>query len=86
MMGVPIGYGGQLFVPHTLEKIKFLREKSIQHDYYLDIEADGGLNFENLNNCFLNGANILAGWSIIKSNNSEEIVNKYKKIEEILSE
>ena len=69
---------------NTLEKIKFLREKSMEDNYALDIEADGGLNFENLNNCFLNGANIFAGWSIIKSKNSANIVQKYKRIEEIL--
>ena len=85
-MGVPIGYGGQLFVPHTLGKNKILEEKSIEHNYDLDIEADGVEIFENLNNCYLNGANIFAGWSIIKSKNSEEIVNKFKKVEEILGE
>ena len=67
IMGVPIGYGGQLFQTTSLNKINYLRKMSIDKKLdYFDIEIDGGLTFNNILDCFNSGANIFAGWSIIK--------------------
>lgn len=85
LMGVPTGYGGQLFQPHVLEKLYFLRKKSIEEKYNLDLEIDGGLNMSNIDECYRYGANIFAGWSIIKSKSIQGILNKYSKLNKLIS-
>ena len=81
IMGVPIGYGGQLFQSSCLKKINYLRKRSVELTHNsLDIEVDGGLNFSNLIECKKAGANIFAGWSIIKGNSKDLILDNYSKI------
>ena len=46
----------------------------------LDIEIDGGLNFSNLKQCADAGANIFAGWSIIKDKSIDSILLNYSKV------
>ena len=85
IMGVPIGYGGQLFQSSCLKKINYLRKMSINDtNNSLDIEIDGGLNFSNLIECKKAGANIFAGWSIIKDNSIQSISDNYSKVLELL--
>ena len=78
IMGVPIGYGGQFFQSSCLRKINFLRSMSIREtNNSMDIEIDGGLNFSNLKQCADAGANIFAGWSIIKDKSVDLILQNY---------
>ena len=80
-MGVPIGFGGQLFQSRCLRTINFLRSKSLENNINsFDIEVDGGLNFSNINSCCEAGANIFSGWSIIKDDQIDEISKKYRKV------
>ena len=83
-MGVPIGYGGQLFRRNALMTIKFLKEISEKNNYDLKIEVDGGLNFNNITECINCGADVLAGWSIIKGENIKEIKNKLDNLKHII--
>ena len=86
IMGVPIGYGGQLFQTKSLKKIHFLREMSFKNKLKeFDIEIDGGLTFNNINDCFNAGANIFAGWSIIKDKNLPTIYKNYAELNKQLS-
>ncbi len=86
IMGVPIGYGGQLFQTRSLKKINFLRRMSIEEKLEVfDIEIDGGLTFNNILDCFNSGANIFAGWSIIKDKNLSDILFNYKQLNNQLS-
>ena len=81
IMGVPIGYGGQLFQTTSLNKINYLRKMSIDKKLdYFDIEIDGGLTFNNILDCFNSGANIFAGWSIIKDTQLSNVIKNYKQI------
>ena len=84
VMGVPIGYGGQLFRRNALMTIKFLKEISEKNNYDLKIEVDGGLNFNNITECINCGADVLAGWSIIKGENIKEIKNKLDNLKHII--
>ena len=84
VMGVPIGYGGQLFRRNALMTIKVLRELSEKNNYDLKIEVDGGLNFNNITECINCGADVLAGWSIIKGENVEEIKDKLSNLQKII--
>ncbi|MDC3232500.1 hypothetical protein OA981_03035, partial [Prochlorococcus sp. AH-716-A09] len=85
IMGVPIGFGGQLFQSISLSKISFFRSRSETENYDLDIEVDGGLNSVNIKDCYRMGANILSGWSIIKEKKSKFVAKKYREILNLLS-
>ena len=61
VMSVNPGFGGQKFIPSSLDKIKWLRE--MRPD--LDIEVDGGINAETAKQCIDAGANILVSGSYI---------------------
>ena len=86
VMGVPIGYGGQFFNPKTLKSIEFFRRLSLQANYPLLIEVDGGLTFDNAYDCVLRGASLLAGWSIIRASAPSEVSQKYLSLVNRLSQ
>ena len=69
-MSVNPGFGGQKFMPEVLDKIKELRKIQKNKNIDLDIEIDGGINFNNYKDAIEAGANILvSGTTIFKSNN-----------------
>ena len=81
VMGVPVGYGGQLFQSRCLRTINYLRSKSLEAKYLnFQIEVDGGLNFNNINDSCHAGANIFAGWSIIRDDSIKVIIENYNKV------
>ena len=69
IMSVNPGFGGQKFIENTLNKIKELRLKIDQLKLKVEIEVDGGINFENSKSIIKAGADILvSGTTIFKSN------------------
>ena len=69
IMSVEPGFGGQKFMPETLEKTKELRKIITEKKLKIDIEIDGGINFENCSSAVQAGANILvSGSTIFKEN------------------
>lgn len=46
IMSVEPGKGGQKFLTSALDKIAYLNQKRIKHQYTYQIEVDGGINFE----------------------------------------
>ena len=70
IMSVEPGFSGQKFMPEVLDKTKALKNIIDKKNLDVDIEIDGGINF---NNCALAkkaGANILvSGSTIFKENN-----------------
>ncbi len=72
IMSVEPGFGGQKFKPEVLEKTKLLKDLIRQKNLKVDIEIDGGINFENCNLAKKAGANILvSGSTIFKENNGD---------------
>ena len=72
IMSVEPGFAGQKFMPEVLEKTKSLREIIDSKNLNVDIEIDGGINFENCNLAKKAGANILvSGSTIFKENNGD---------------
>jgi len=61
IMSVEPGFGGQSFIPESLDKIKEARALSAD----LDIEVDGGINENNINSVVKAGANILVAGSAV---------------------
>ena len=72
IMSVFPGFGGQKFIPKTIEKIKALKKIKDKNNYSFDIEVDGGINFSNSKDVIDAGANILvSGTTIFKENNGD---------------
>ena len=72
VMSVFPGFGGQKFIPETINKIKELKEIKEKKNYTFDIEVDGGINFSNSKDVIDAGANILvSGTTIFKENNGD---------------
>ena len=72
IMSVEPGFGGQKFMPEVLEKTKTLRELIAKKNLKVDIEIDGGINFENCSMAKKAGANILvSGSTIFKENKGD---------------
>tara|TARA_B110000967_G_scaffold33089_1_gene31740 strand:- start:379 stop:1041 length:663 start_codon:yes stop_codon:yes gene_type:complete len=70
IMSVNPGFGGQKFMPKVLDKIKLLKNILNQKKLNVDIEIDGGINFDNSREAKDSGANILvSGSTIFKENN-----------------
>lgn len=75
VMTVEPGMGGQKLIPECLEKVRMLRE--IAPD--LDIEVDGGINVENIEEVKKAGANIIvAGTAIFGAEDPKYVIDKLK--------
>ena len=64
-MSVEPGFGGQKFMPEVLSKTKFLKKIIKEKNLNVDIEIDGGINFETGKTCIQAGANILVAGSFL---------------------
>ena len=80
IMGVVIGYGGQIFDNKIVSKIKSLKSYFSSIGKNITIEVDGGLTEDNIKMCIDAGAEILSGWSIVKSHSIKGILEKIKKV------
>ncbi|CAG8514835.1 1205_t:CDS:2, partial [Scutellospora calospora] len=75
VMTVEPGFGGQKFMEECMPKVKALRERFPT----LDIEVDGGLALDTIDQASKAGANVIvAGTSIFKSNNPKEVINTFR--------
>ena len=70
IMSVEPGFGGQKFMPEVLPKLEELKNIISKKNFNIDLEIDGGINFDNCNKAKKAGANILvSGSTIFKENN-----------------
>ena len=71
-MSVEPGFGGQKFMPEVLEKIKKIKELVDKKKLNIEIEVDGGINFQNCTLAKEAGANVLvSGSTIFKENEGD---------------
>jgi len=69
IMSVNPGFGGQNFIENTLDKVKLLRKEIDKKKFKVQIEIDGGINFENSKMAKKAGVDILvSGTTIFKEN------------------
>ena len=72
IMSVEPGFSGQKFMPEVLSKTKILKKIIKEKNLNVDIEIDGGINFENCTLAKEAGANILvSGSTIFKENQGD---------------
>ena len=81
MMSVNPGFGGQSFIPHTLIKIKQLREMIDKRSLKVKIEIDGGVTLDNARSILDAGADVLvAGNTVFKSADPKATIAALKSI------
>ena len=68
VMSVEPGYGGQKYIESVNEKIAYIREK-MGSDF--NIEVDGGINANNIDNAINAGANIIVAGTAVFNDNIE---------------
>ena len=81
LMSVNPGFGGQSFIPHTLNKIKRMREMIDEQLLNVKIEIDGGVTLDNAQMIIEAGADILvAGSTVFKAKNPIQTIAALKAI------
>jgi ribulose-phosphate 3-epimerase len=81
IMSVNPGFGGQKFIPHTLKKIKLLRERIDMLGLNTKIEVDGGITLANAKSIIEAGAHVLvAGSTVFKSKDPKQTIHELKSI------
>ena len=73
IMSVEPGFGGQKFMPEVLEKTKSVRNLINEKNLNVDVEIDGGINFENCSKAKDAGANILVSGSTVFNENKGDL-------------
>lgn len=81
LMSVNPGFGGQSFIPYTLDKIRNLTKITKSRNINLQIQVDGGINEKNVKKVIEAGANVIvAGSAFFNSENKQEFVEKIHKV------
>lgn len=79
LMSVEPGFGGQKFIPSTFDKLRQLEELRREGGFDFDIEVDGGITLENVEDVIKAGANVIvSGSSVFKGNIAENTSNFIK--------
>ncbi|MBU3839450.1 MAG: ribulose-phosphate 3-epimerase [Candidatus Ruminococcus intestinipullorum] len=80
IMSVEPGFGGQAFIPESLEKIRQLRQMLERKGIQADIEVDGGIYQTNVREILEAGANVIVAGSAVFKGNPEENVRGFMEI------
>ena len=71
LMSVNPGFGGQKFIPYTLDKVERLRKMAEERGVDLEIGIDGGVSVGNIQEIVEKGANFIVAGSSIFSKKDE---------------
>ena len=77
IMTVNPGYGGQKLISYTLEKVTELRRILGERGSKLDIEVDGGITLDNVDQALIAGANIIVAGSAVFSGDAAANVEAF---------
>ena len=81
IMSVNPGFGGQKFIPHTIEKIRQLRKMINERNLNIHIEVDGGITLDNASLVASAGADVLvAGNTVFSAANPTAVIDTLKNI------
>lgn len=80
IMTVNPGFGGQQFIPYTLNKIKDLKELLKKTGNKADIQVDGGIKVDNVREVLDAGANIIVAGSAVFNGDIKKNVNDFLNI------
>jgi ribulose-phosphate 3-epimerase len=81
LMSVHPGFGGQKFIPETLEKARALRTRRDQQNLQVDIQMDGGISLENARAVLDAGVDVIVvGSAIFKSSDVAQATRAFKTL------
>ena len=81
LMSVNPGFGGQVFIEHTIDKVKELRELIESTGSKAIIEIDGGVNLETGKRLVEAGADILvAGNTVFRADDRKAMIHALKNL------
>jgi ribulose-phosphate 3-epimerase len=81
LMSVNPGFGGQTFIPHTLQRIQRLRRLIADTGSTALIEVDGGVNLETGAQLLAAGADVLvSGSAIFHATNPIDVIHAMKHL------
>ncbi|EGR4181849.1 ribulose-phosphate 3-epimerase [Vibrio cholerae] len=79
LMSVNPGFGGQSFIPHTLDKLRAVRERIKQSGRQIRLEIDGGVKVENIREIAEAGADMfVAGSAIFGQPDYQAVIEKMR--------
>ncbi|WP_185840029.1 ribulose-phosphate 3-epimerase [Vibrio cholerae] len=79
LMSVNPGFGGQSFIPHTLDKLRAVRERIKQSGRPIRLEIDGGVKVENIREIAEAGADMfVAGSAIFGQPDYQAVIEKMR--------
>lgn len=79
IMSVFAGFGGQKFIPGTIDRIRLVREEITRRNLSTLIEVDGGINTHNAASVFEAGADVLvAGSAVFGAEDPEKAIIQMK--------
>jgi len=76
VMSVNPGFGGQKFIPQTIEKVRRLRQMIFERQLSVRIEIDGGIDRANIESVVAAGAEIIVAGSAIFGKPDAELAVK----------
>ena len=80
VMSVHPGFGGQKFIPAALEKLRLLRKKIDDSHPHIELEIDGGVNFENIESILEAGADVIVAGTTTFTGGEKEYANNISKL------
>ena len=80
VMSVHPGFGGQQFIPSALEKLKQLRTEIDNSNLDIELEIDGGINFENIQSVIDAGANVIVAGTTTFAGGKSEYANNINRL------
>ena len=79
IMSVFSGFGGQKFIPESLDKIRFIKSEITKRGLNTLIEVDGGVSIDNAATLFAAGADVLvAGSAVFCADSPTEAIRAMK--------
>jgi ribulose-phosphate 3-epimerase len=79
LMSVNPGFGGQSFIPHTLDKLTQVRKMIDESGYDIRLEVDGGVKVENIRACAEAGADtFVAGSAIFNQPDYKAVIDEMR--------
>ncbi|MBR0296680.1 MAG: ribulose-phosphate 3-epimerase [Paludibacteraceae bacterium] len=77
LMSVFAGFGGQKFIPETMDKLRYVKEQITVRGLKTLIEIDGGVNKDNAHELFAAGADVLvAGSAVFNAPSPEDAIHQ----------
>ena len=80
VMSVNPGFGGQAFIPKMLEKIARLRARIDELDHRVDLEVDGGINFDTAPQAIAAGADVLVAGTATFRGGADNYADNIRKL------